>query len=114
MKVSTLQTHTISHFTQKPVKAVLFLFFKTSLCLVSDSAVPLWQRVCTAGSQGHSLQLIGAAVQLNLEGLEVWPVGWLGTPTFQHDLVEKVWTFGWSWQPVSIGNLLVNLLVAKC
>lgn len=32
--------------------------------------------------EGRSLQLVGAAVQLDLEGLEVWPVSWLGAPTF--------------------------------
>lgn len=60
-----------------------------------------------------SLQLVGAAVQLDLEGLEVRPVVRLGAPTLQHDLVEEVGTFGRSWHPVTVGNLVEHFLVAE-
>lgn len=63
-------------------------------------------------SGGWSLQLI-AAIQFNLEGLEVGPVIWLSAPTLKHDFVEKVRTFGWYGHSISTGNLPVDLLIAK-
>lgn len=62
---------------------------------------------------GVSLHLVGAAVQLDLEGLEMRPVGRLGAPTLQHGAIEKVGTFGRSWHPVAFGHLLVHFLIAE-
>lgn len=71
-------------------------------------------RVCTAGCGGRrSFHLVGAAVQFEIEGLKIWPVVRLGAPTFQHDGVEGVGTFGRSRHPVPVGNLLVRFLVAE-
>lgn len=103
------QTKTISLSSCKISFLSVFKKQPQSLLSAPLSAAPLWQGAWTAGS----LPLVGAVLQLLLEGLEVWPVGWLGAPTSQHDFVEKLGTFGRSWQPVPVGHLLVHFLVAK-
>lgn len=44
------------------------------------SAAPRWRSHYTAWCE--SLQVVGAAVQLALEGLEIWSVVRFGAPTF--------------------------------
>lgn len=61
----------------------------------------------------RSLQLVGAVVQLGLEGPEVRPLFWLGAPTLQHDLVQEFGAFGRSRHPVTFDDLLVRLLVVQ-
>lgn len=58
-----------------------------------------------------SLQLEGAAVQLPLDSLKVRPILRPSAPAFEHDLVQKVRTFGRSRHPVALDDPFIGLLV---
>lgn len=107
LQVCTLQTQSV--FLK--VTSVQFLLTRPQRS-VSPCCPPV-ARSLYCRLMKASLQLVGAAVQLDLEGLEVRPVVRLGAPTLQHDLVEEVGTFGRSWHPVTFSNLLEHFLVAE-